>query len=521
MTETMGVKATPILELAGISKLFPGVRALDNVHFDLRAGEIHGLLGENGAGKSTFIKIITGVHSPDTGEIRIDGESVTFANPMEAQRLGVAAIYQHVTSYPDLTVAENIFMGHEKTTSVFRRINWRAMHQAAQELLDQLDANFDSHDRMGSLSVARQQIVEIAKALSTEARIIIMDEPTAALTQHESEELYRITEGLRDAGVSVIFISHRMEDIWRLADRVTVFRDGHYIDTWDASGISQEKLIVAMVGREISQMYPKRAVKIGDEALRVENLTRVGFFRDVSFDVRAGEIVALTGLVGAGRTEVCESIYGVHPADSGTIRLKGKTVSPRSPMDALETGIGYLPEDRQLQGLVLEWEIGSNITLPSLKEYSSGGWLNEARETEVAGRLAEKLTVKAPSVFTRASALSGGNQQKVVVAKLLSRSLKVIILDEPTKGVDVAAKAAICEIIGDLAEQGYGIIMVSSEMPEVLGMSDRIVVMKEGHVTAHLVTADATQEEILNAAMVVETTAGGPESSQQTEGGRA
>jgi rhamnose transport system ATP-binding protein len=270
MTETMGVKATPILELAGISKLFPGVRALDNVHFDLRAGEIHGLLGENGAGKSTFIKIITGVHSPDTGEIRIDGESVTFANPMEAQRLGVAAIYQHVTSYPDLTVAENIFMGHEKTTSVFRRINWRAMHQAAQELLDQLDANFDSHDRMGSLSVARQQIVEIAKALSTEARIIIMDEPTAALTQHESEELYRITEGLRDAGVSVIFISHRMEDIWRLADRVTVFRDGHYIDTWDASGISQEKLIVAMVGREISQMYPKRAVKIGDEALRVE-----------------------------------------------------------------------------------------------------------------------------------------------------------------------------------------------------------------------------------------------------------
>jgi rhamnose transport system ATP-binding protein len=364
MTETMGVKATPILELAGISKLFPGVRALDNVHFDLRAGEIHGLLGENGAGKSTFIKIITGVHSPDTGEIRIDGESVTFANPMEAQRLGVAAIYQHVTSYPDLTVAENIFMGHEKTTSVFRRINWRAMHQAAQELLDQLDANFDSHDRMGSLSVARQQIVEIAKALSTEARIIIMDEPTAALTQHESEELYRITEGLRDAGVSVIFISHRMEDIWRLADRVTVFRDGHYIDTWDASGISQEKLIVAMVGREISQMYPKRAVKIGDEALRVENLTRVGFFRDVSFDVRAGEILALTGLVGAGRTEVCESIYGVHPADSGTIRLKGKTVSPRSPMDALETGIGYLPEDRQLQGLVLEWEIGSNITLP-------------------------------------------------------------------------------------------------------------------------------------------------------------
>jgi len=501
------VSEAPILELNGISKFFPGVRALEDVKFDLRPGEIHGLMGENGAGKSTFIKIITGVHSPDAGEIRIDGNAVTFRNPMEAQRLGVAAIYQHVTSYPDLTVAENIFMGHEKTTSVVRRINWREMHEEAQVFLDQLGANFTSRDRMGSLSVARQQIVEIAKALSTNARIIIMDEPTAALTQHESEELYRITEGLRESGVSVIFISHRMEDIWRLADRVTVFRDGHYIGTWGADEIDQERLIVAMVGREISQMYPKRSVTIGDELLSVEHLTRIGFFRDVSFNVRAGEIVALTGLVGAGRTEVCESIYGVYPADSGTVRLNGEEISPRSPMEALELGIGHLPEDRQLQGLILEWEIGRNITLPSLSHYSNNGWLDEAQETEVAARLAEKLTVKAPSVFTLASALSGGNQQKVVVAKLLSRSLKLIILDEPTKGVDVAAKAAICEIIGDLAEQGYGIILVSSEMPEVLGMSDRIVVMKEGHVTAHLVTSETSQEEILNAAMVVKTPA--------------
>ncbi len=494
-----------ILELQDISKSFPGVKALDSVHFDLKPGEIHGLMGENGAGKSTFIKIITGVHTPDTGIIRLDGEELHLRNPMEAQNLGIAAIYQHVTSYPDLTVAENIFMGHEKVKKLTGRIDWKEMHSQAQALLDQLDANFDSRERMNSLSVARQQIVEIAKALSTNARVIIMDEPTAALTQHESEELYRITDGLREAGKAVIFISHRMEDIWRLADRVTVFRDGKHIGCWDVGEIDQEKLIVAMVGREISQMYPKRNIQIGEELLRVEHLTRIGFFRDVSFDVKAGEIVALTGLVGAGRTEVCESIYGVYPADSGSIYLEGEEVKPKTPMEALRLGIGHLPEDRQGEGLVLEWEIGKNITLPSLHKFTKFGWINEEEENKVAGELAQKLSVKARTIFTKASALSGGNQQKVVVAKILSRRLKLIVLDEPTKGVDVAAKAAICEIIGDLAEQGYGILLVSSEMPEVLGMSDRIVVMKEGRVTARLVTASATQEEILNAAMVVET----------------
>ena len=493
-----------ILELKDISKSFPGVKALDGVSFDLKPGEIHGLMGENGAGKSTFIKIITGVHTPDSGSIIFEGREIAFRNPMEAQQLGIAAIYQHVTSYPDLTVAENIFMGHEKVRPLSRRIDWKEMHSKAQALLDQLDANFDSRTRMSNLSVARQQIVEIAKALSTNARVIIMDEPTAALTQHESDELYRITRGLRESGVAVIFISHRMEDIWKLADRVTVFRDGRHIGTWDAEEIDQEKLIVAMVGREISQMYPKRSVHIGEELLRVENLTRVGYFRDVSFDLRAGEIVALTGLVGAGRTEVCESIYGVYPSDSGRIYLEGEEIAPKTPVEALALGIGHLPEDRQHEGLVLQWEIGKNITLPSMHKFTRFGWLLEEREKELAGTLAQKLSVKAKTIFTKASALSGGNQQKVVVAKILSRRLKLIVLDEPTKGVDVAAKAAICEIIGDLAERGYGIIMVYSEMPEVLGMSDRIVVMKEGHVTARLETAQTTQEEILNAAMVVE-----------------
>ena len=495
----------PILKLARISKAFPGVQALDDVHFDLYPGEIHGLMGENGAGKSTFIKIITGVHMPDSGTIVLDDEPLHLRHPMEAQHLGIAAIYQHVTAYPDLTVAENIFMGHEKVKPIIPRIDWKRMHSEAQALLDKLDANFDSRERMNNLSVARQQIVEIAKALSSSARIIIMDEPTAALTHHESEELYRITRGLRDDGVGVIFISHRMGDIWRLADRVTVFRDGKHVGCWGVDDIDQDGLIVAMVGRQISQMYPKRQVPVGRELLRVENLTRIGYFRDVSFDVRAGEIVALTGLVGAGRTEVCESIYGVYPADSGKIYLDGSPVNPQSPVKALRLGIGHLPEDRQGEGLVLEWEIGKNITLPALGEFARFGWLDEDKERRFAGTLAARLNVKARTIYTTASALSGGNQQKVVVAKILSRGLKVIILDEPTKGVDVAAKAAISELIGDLAADGYAIILVSSEMPEVLGMSDRIVVMKQGHVTARLDTAGATQEDILNAAMVVET----------------
>ncbi len=494
-----------IIELKHISKSFPGIKALDDVHFDLIPGEIHGLMGENGAGKSTFIKIITGVHSHDTGEMFVNDRLVSFSNPMEAQKMGIAAIYQHVTCYPDLCVAENIFMGHEKVKKFSKRIDWNAMHIEAQSFLDQLGAKFSSRERMGNLSVARQQIVEIAKALSTHEKIIIMDEPTSALTQHESEELYRITKGLRDSGVSIIFISHRMEDIFRLADRVTVFRDSRYIGCWPIGEITPKKLIIAMVGREITQMFPKRQIHIGDEILRVENLTRIGYFRDVSFNIHRGEILALTGLVGAGRTEVCESIYGIHPVDSGLIFLEGRKIKVNNSVKALQAGIGFLPEDRQKQGLILEWEIGKNITLPSLDSFTRHTWLNEKKERIVSGKLASKLNVRTGSIFNIASSLSGGNQQKVVVAKILTSDLKVIILDEPTKGVDIGAKAAIYEIIGDLAEQGYGIILISSELPEVLGMSDRIVVMNGGHVTALLDTVKSTQEEILNAAMVIKT----------------
>ena len=491
----------PILELRDVTKTFPGVRALDGVRFELQKGEIHALMGENGAGKSTLIKVITGVHQPDSGEIMFDGKKVDFRSPLDSQRVGIAAIYQHVTCYPDLSVTENIFIGHENYDKLTRRIDWKSLHRRAGELLESLDADFDPHTPMGTLSVARQQIVEIAKALSANARVVIMDEPTAPLTDRESEDLYRITEGLRDMGVSVIFISHRLEDMYRLAKRVTVFRDARYVGTWNVDAISRDDLITAMVGRSITQLYPKKEVPIGEEILRVDGISRTGYFKDVSFSVRRGEILALTGLVGAGRTEVCEAIYGVTKADSGTVSLDGRPVSIHGPDEALAMGIGYLPEDRHRQGLILDWGLWMNVSLPTLSKFKKHLFLDQTDERKVAKDLLERVEVKAPSVYTKASALSGGNQQKVIVAKLLNSELKVIILDEPTKGVDVGAKTAIFDIMTHLAMQGYGIVMVSSEMPEVLGMSDRIVVMREGRVSATLKTRDATQEIILAAAM--------------------
>jgi rhamnose transport system ATP-binding protein len=502
-----------ILELRNISKAFPGVQAVEGINFDLRQGEIHLLMGENGAGKSTFIKIITGVYQPDSGEIFLDGKPVTINTPLDAQTLGVAAIYQHVTCFPDITVAENIFMGHEKTTKPFGRIDWKTMNSEARKLLEQLDAKFDSRAEMGSLSVAQQQIVEIAKALSSNARIIIMDEPTAPLSNRECEDLYRITEALRGKGVSIIFISHRFEDMYRLANRVTVFRDGKYINTWNKADVVEHDLVVAMVGREIVQFFPKRDVVPGEEIFRAKGLGRTGFFRDVSFSVRKGEILALTGLVGAGRTEVCEAIYGITSYDLGEITLEGEKLPPLKPHEAIAAGIGFLPEDRLKQGLVLRWEIAKNISLPILAKFLRYGIIDTERENRESGELADKLGVKAQSVHDKASTLSGGNQQKVIVAKLLAGDMKLIIMDEPTKGVDVGAKAAIYEIMNELVEMGYGIIMVSSEMPEVLGMSDRIVVMHDGRVTATLVTKEANDTIILKAAMQDATGSQDPDES--------
>ena len=490
-----------ILELKGITKIFPGVKALDNVHFQLKQGEIHALMGENGAGKSTFIKVITGVHQAEEGEIFINGEKVEIKNPKDAQKLSIAAIYQHGTTYQHLSVTENIFIGHEKMTK-FHTIDWKQMHKDAKALLERLGSDIDPHSSMGNLTVAEQQIVEIAKAISTNAKIIIMDEPTAALSKRECEELYRITEQLRDEGCSIIFISHRFEDMYRLATRVTVFRDSQYIGTWNVDEISNEVLISKMVGREISQIYPKQEVERGEEIFRVEGLSKTGYYKDVSFSLHKGEILAMTGLVGAGRTEVCQGIMGIEKIDKGTIILEGKTLSIKHPSDAMKAGIGYLPEDRQKQGLILDWGLGQNVTLSTLEKFTKFSIINRKAERERAKELLEKVKTKALSVFDKASSLSGGNQQKVIVAKVLNSDLKVVILDEPTKGVDVGAKAQIYEIMSELAAQGFGVIMISSEMPEVLGMADTILVMKEGRVSK--IFADATgvtQEQILEAAM--------------------
>ncbi len=488
-----------VLELKGVTKIFPGVKALDQVHFSLKKGEVHALMGENGAGKSTFIKVITGVHRADEGEIFLDGNRAEFKGPKDAQAAGIAAVYQHPTSYPDLTVTENIFMGHEIVKNGM--IQWKRMNQEADKLLLQLNADFKAADEMGTLSVAQQQMVEIAKALSTQARIIILDEPTAALTKNESEDLYRIVDQLKASGVSIIFISHRFEDMYRLADRVTFFRDSRYIGTYESGGITNGELIKAMVGREIKDLYPKPEVKTGPEVLKVENMSRTGYFKDISFTLHQGEILGLTGLVGAGRTEVAESICGITKPDSGNVYIEGKHVSIKHPADAMREGLVLLPEDRQRAGLILTWGLGRNVTLPIMGKYAKCGITNEKMECETAKQLLEEVDTKAVSIFDPANSLSGGNQQKVVVAKALSQEMKVVIMDEPTKGVDVGAKAEIYQIMGDLAKKGYGILLISSEMPEILGMSDRILVMCNGRLSGELDRGEATQEVILQHAM--------------------
>lgn len=491
-----------ILELKGITKIFPGVKALDNVHFQLRRGEIHALMGENGAGKSTFIKVITGVHAAEEGHMYLNGQEVHFKGPRDALEAGIAAVYQHPTIYPTLSVTENIFMGHEFIRHGM--IQWSTMNKEAQKLLDRLDADFKPTAEMGALSVAQQQMVEIAKALSTDAKIIILDEPTAALTANESEKLYRIVEQLRDSGVSIIFISHRMEDMYRLASRVTVLRDSKYIGTYDVDKITNADLIKAMVGREIKDMYPKPKVEIGEEAFRIEGISRLGYCKDVSLNVHKGEIVGLTGLVGAGRTETMEAVCGIAKASAGKIFVDGKEVHIKNPTDSMKAGIVLLPEDRTKQGLIMDWGLGDNVTLPIQDEIAKGPFKvkNIQQEREISKHYLEEVDTKALTIYDLGSSLSGGNQQKVVVAKALAqKNMKVLIMDEPTKGVDVGAKAEIYSIMGDLAKQGYAILMISSEMPEILGMSDRIYTMCKGRITGCLDISEATQERLLELSM--------------------
>jgi len=457
-------------------------------------------MGENGAGKSTFIKVITGVHKAEEGEMFLNGQKVDFKGPKDAQAAGIAAVYQHPTSYPHLTVAENIFMGHEIIKN--RMIQWKAMNTEANKLLKQLDADFDATAEMGTLSVAQQQMVEIAKAMSTNARIIILDEPTAALTRSESEKLYTLVDKLKADGVSIIFISHRFEDMYRLASRVTVFRDSQYIGTYDVDGITNADLIKAMVGREIKDLFPKPEVKLGDEMLKIENLSRTGYFKDVSFSVRAGEILGLTGLVGAGRTETTRAIFGIDPKESGEIFIDGKEVKISCPADSIKAGLVLAPEDRKKDGLCTRLSIADNIALPNLDILCEGpvGTVNRKKEKAMVDNAVKALKIKLPNAQVDAGSLSGGNQQKVVVAKWLARNSRVVIFDEPTRGIDVAAKVEIYNLMNQLKQNGIGVMFVSSEMPEVMGMSDRIIVMCDGRITGELSAEEATQDMILTKA---------------------
>ena len=493
-------QSEPILKLADIYKAFGCVQALAGANLELKPGEIHALVGENGAGKSTLVKIVTGVYQPDAGEILFAGERVAVSSPLDAQRLGIAAIYQEATVFPDLDIAENIFMGHHPVRFVSRQVAWREMYEQAAQPLRDLGVDLDPRTRVRGLTVAQLQMVEIAKALSFNARVLIMDEPTSALTLHEVADLFRIARKLREAGTAIIFISHRLDEIFELADRVTVLRDGHYVGTHDVSEVTHDELIRMMVGRTLDTLFPKMEVEQGEVLLRVKGLTKKGLFEDVSFELKRGEILGLAGLVGARRTDVARAIFGVQPADRGSIWVDGRQAKIRNPKDALALGIAYVPEDRQRHGLLLPMNITQNVTLPILQEFAKLGWLNDEAEARTAGEFANRLEVRAAGLWQFARELSGGNQQKVVLAKWLATYPQILILDEPTRGIDVGTKAAVHELMSQLASQGLAILMISSELPEILGMSDRVLVMCEGRVTGHFTRAEATQEKIMSAA---------------------
>lgn len=491
----------PLLEASGITKSFAGVRALRGVSFELRSGEVHALIGENGAGKSTLIKIMAGAVTADSGMLCVGGEMVPQNSPAMARALGIAVIYQQPALFPHLTVAENIALALE-TGGNWRRVDWPARERRAKELIARAGATIEPERLVSTLSMPEQQVVEIAKAIGAQARVVIMDEPTASLSETEVASLFRVIGSLKDAGAGVIYISHRLEEISAIADRITVLRDGESIGTKDAAAVNREQLIAMMVGREVAAVYPKRTVPIGDVAMELRGVgNRDAGLHDISLTVRRGEILGLAGLVGSGRTQLAETVFGLTPADSGEIVVNGAAVRIESPAAAIAHGIGYVPEDRRQHGVVLELPIAANVTLSSLDAVSRHGLIDRGAEHATAERYAEQLRVKTPSVELAAGTLSGGNQQKVALARWLATKPKVLILDEPTQGVDVGSKSEIHGIMMDLAAGGMAIVMISSELPEVLGMSDRVLVMHAGTIAGELTRAEATQEKILTLAL--------------------
>ncbi len=492
--------STPLLVMDRIEKSFPGVKALTNVSLDLRAGELLALVGETGAGKSTLIKVLSGAHLPDAGSILIDGEPIRISSPLDAQNAGIAVIYQDFNLVPTLTARENIFLGRERTRGGFCT---PARERAeALELFARMNVQIDPEARCRDLSVAQQQVCEIAKALSVDARIIVMDEPSAVLTSQEVDNLFAIIRELKSQGIGIIYISHRLEEVFRIAERATVLRDGEQIGTYDVKDLDRESLIEMMVGRKVENEFPKVRAEIGEERLVVSGIGRGDAVKDVSFSVRRGEVLGITGLVGAGRTELARLIFGADRADRGSISLDGEELRVRSPLDAIRSGICLLTEDRKQQGLVLGLPARENFALPNLSHWSGMTFINQSAERGAFARFIRSLRIALSSQEQFAKNLSGGNQQKLVLAKWLQSNSEVIIMDEPTRGIDVGAKYEIYLLINDLAARGKSIIMISSELPEVLGMSDRILVMHDGRISGEVTdVAGATQEQIMTVAV--------------------
>jgi len=490
----------PLLTLSGISKSFPGVRALDQVSLEIYPGQVTALIGENGAGKSTLVKILTGIYQPDSGEIAIDGAPVEFGSPHRASQQGITAIHQETVLFDEISVAENIFLGHAPRTRL-GLLDWGAIRGRARDVLASMGAEHISPDtRLKELSIANKHLVGVARALSIDARIVIMDEPTAALSYKEIGELFTLIEMLKADGKGILFISHKFDEIYRIADRYAVFRDGQKVGAGMLPETPQSEIVKMMVGRSVDQIFPKHVAKPGDVVLKVDDLSHPTEFDGINFELRRGEILGFYGLVGAGRSEVMQALFGLTRPSRGSIVLDGETIDPHSPADAVDAGIVYVPEERGKQGVVLGLPIFENVSLPSLKRTSRHGVLRLKEEFDLARTYTERLDLRASSLSQDVGTLSGGNQQKVVIAKWLATGPKVIILDEPTKGIDIGSKAAVHQFMGELVAQGLAVIMVSSELPEVMGMSDRIIVMREGRMVTMLENKDLSAEALVSAA---------------------
>ncbi|MGM0881795.1 MAG: sugar ABC transporter ATP-binding protein [Bacillota bacterium] len=486
-----------LLEMKEIDKSFSEVKVLQQAQFSLESGELHALMGENGAGKSTLMKILNGIYMRDGGTVKVKGVEQSLSSPSAALQLGIVMIHQELNLIPHLTVMENIFLGREFTFGPTKLIDWRKMKRESTRFLSQLGLAIDPDTIVGELSVGQQQMVEIAKALSMNTEILVLDEPTAALTDKEIDALFDVIASLKKRGVGMIYISHRMEEIFRMCDRITVMRDGRYVGTERVQETNMDQIVKMMVGREIKDRFPKVGIKLGGEKLKVEGLSQKGILHDISFSVRAGEIVGLAGLMGAGRTELAKALFGVSKIDRGTISVGGKAITLRKPMDAIRAGIALVTEDRKDEGLLLPMSVSDNLSMTNLTTVSSLGFLSGAKEKQLSDKMMKQLLIKASSVAQPVGSLSGGNQQKVVIGKWLATNPQVFILDEPTRGVDIGAKKEIYDLMNKLASEGVAILMISSELPEVLGMSDRILVMHEGKISGHFTKEEATQENIM------------------------